>query len=474
MRRTVVGFVAVALVAAAGVLARSLSPPDPQLQAVADGCERNNTTLHTLQSPNWVRVNDKDFPASGGQPPLQSVSGVVQNAVGDVHVSGGDNPVSHAAYDLNFDTNVDPASTDLVAKTNTSGGIHIEREAQATPTFAWPEPGDRVTARGYWVWDCDHFTTGTEVTGEQTEIHPFTAMWIERATSPSSRTGESESDLFLTTDKTEAGKHSDCAHRSKHDQVAFKACVFAEPDYVDMSGTYAFVLPGTGAVRHVRVVDRGSVAASALKIAGRQVTFTIPNDGQRHVLAKQIFVTTKAAPTTHLLVSFDTVLIRRAMDPGCIPKAPPGCGTPETTRDDQVTSGPTGEWVFYSDVAGIWALWRKPLVWHVRDGQTIHPHTSFAVYAPNGRPLRVFVWPHECDWASLSRGGGGPLYPCPKQSEVGNGGGDDVPGAVFVRFRSPAAALGTHTVNSSNAGSTCPTSNVQGCYRVTFTVRRLR
>jgi hypothetical protein len=473
-RRTVVVFAAIALVAAAGVLARSLTPPDPLLQAQADGCERNDTTLHTLQSPNWVRVNDKDFPANGGQPPLQSASGVVENAVGDVHVSGGDNPVSHTGYDLNFDVSVPPESKDLVARTNTSGGIHIEREAQATPTFVWPEPGDRVTVRGYWVWDCDHFTTGTEVTGEETEIHPLTLLWVERVTSPSSRTGEKESDLFLTTDKTEAGKHSDCAHKTKHDQAAFKACVFAEPGSVAMNGTYTFILPGTGAVRHVRVVDKGSVGAPALKIVGRQVTFTIPTDGQRHVVAKQFFVTTKAAPTTHLRVSFDKILIRRAMDPGCIPKAPPGCGTPETTRDDQVTSGPTGEWVFYSDVAGVWSLWKKPLVWNVRDGQTIRPRTSFDVYAPNGRPWRVFVWPHECDWASLARGGGGPLYPCPKQSEVGNRSGDDVPGAVVVNFRSPAAALGTHTVDSSNAGSTCPASNTRGCYRVTFTVRRLR
>ena len=190
MRRTVVFFAAVALVAAAGVLARSLTPPDPLLQAVADGCERNDTTLHTLQSPNWVRVNDKDFPANGAQPPLQSVSGFVQKTVADVHVSGGDNPVSHAGYDLNFDVAVDPASTDLVAKTNTTGGIHIEREAQVTPTFVWPEPGDRVTARGYWVWDCDHFTTNGEETGEQTEIHPFTALWVERAKSPFSSKGE--------------------------------------------------------------------------------------------------------------------------------------------------------------------------------------------------------------------------------------------------------------------------------------------
>lgn len=482
MRLTLAVFAAIALVAAAGVLARSLTPPDPQLQAVADGCERNDTTLHTLSSPNWVRVNDKDFPASGGQPPLQYVGGFVQSTPGDVHVSGGDNPLSHAGYDLNFDVNVDPGSKDLVAKTNTSGGIHIEREAQTTPAFVWPEPGDRVTARGYWVWDCDHFTTGTEITGEQTEIHPFAALWVERATSASSRTGEKEGDLFLTTDKTEAGKHADCAHRTKHDQAAFKACVFAEPDYIDMSGAYKFPIslpPGTDSGKAtVRIVDAGSVNAPKISTArignGFGISFTIPSDGKRHIVAKKFFITTKPAPTTHLRVTFETILIRRSMDPGCIPKALPGCGTPETTRDDQVTRGPTGEWTFVSDVAGIWSQWKKPLVWNVRDGQTIRPRQAFDVYVPNGRRVRVFVWPHECDWASLSRGGGGPMYPCPRQSEVGNRGGDDVPGAAFVQFRSPAAALGTHAVNSSNAGSTCPTSNAHGCYRVTFTVRRMR
>jgi hypothetical protein len=174
-------------------------------------------------------------------------------------------------------------------------------------------------------------------------------------------------------------------------------------------------------------------------------------------------------------VAFDKILIRRSMDPGCIPTAPPGCGSVETTRDDQVTRGPVGEWNFYSDVGGVWSLWKKPLVWKVRDGQTIHPRVSFDVYAPRTRPFRVFVWPRECDWASLSRGGGGPMYPCPVQSEVGNRGGDDVPGAALAVFASPVAALGTHSVNSSNAGSTCPAkANPSGCYRVTFTVRRIR
>jgi hypothetical protein len=35
-------------------------------------------------------------------------------------------------------------------------------------------------------------------------------------------------------------------------------------------------------------------------------------------------------------------------------------------------------------------------------------------------------------------------------------------------------ALGRHVVNARVAGSTCPPSNVHGCYQLTYTVSRLR
>jgi hypothetical protein len=469
MRVAVVAAALLALAVATGVLARTHAPPDPLQQATLDGCERDDTTLHTLQSPNWVYVGDKDYPATGPPPPLRTVTGVVKRVADDVHTSGGDNPVSHAAYDLNFDVLVAAADADLVARTNTSGGLHVEREETSAPAFVWPEPGDRVTMRGYWVWDCDHYTTNGEVTGEETELHPWTELWVTRARSARSPTGEAEADLYLSTDKTEAGKSSDCAHRTKHDQAAFKACVFAEPGSVDMSGSYALALPARG---RVRIVDAGSVAAPPLKVQGGKLTFTIPKDGRRHVVAKEVFVSRKAPPPTHLRVTFDSVLVRRSMDPGCVPAAPPGCGTLETTRDDQVSHGPRGEWNFYSDVAGVWSAWR-PRVWSVRDGQTIRPGKSVDVWLPSGRPWRVLVWTRECDWGTLARAGSGALAPCPKQPEVGDRGGDDVPGAALATFRSPAAALGPHAVNSSLAGSTCPPANRLGCYRVTFTVRRV-
>lgn len=480
-----VATVLLALAVTAGVLARPDTPPDPLQQAVADGCDRDDATLHTLQSPNWVYVNDKDYPASGAPPALQTVSGVVQSDAGNVHTSGGDNPVSHAAYDLNFNIGVAAADADLVAKTNTSGGLHVEREEGSTPPFVWPEPGDRVTMRGYWVWDCDHFKTNGELTGEETELHAWTALWVERSQSARSRAGETEADLYLTTDKTEAGKSADCAHRAKHDQAVFKACVKTEPNHLDMSGTYKFVwkLPPSrrGGAKIVRIRDMGSVNKPRILVATRGgdpngvgIAFTIPKDGKRHVVALEAFAGWKyhKTKTEHVRVTFDKVLVRRAMDPACIPKAPPGCGTPETTRDDQATYGPTGEWNFYSDVAGEWSLW-KPQVWNARDGQVIRPGRHADVWLPRARPWRVFVWARECDWGSLALSGPGALFPCPSQPEVGNRGGDDVPGAALVRFRSVGGSLGTHSVNSSNNGSTCPAVNKTGCYRVTFTVRRL-
>jgi hypothetical protein len=459
----------IALAVTARVFAHVQAPPDPIQQATLDGCERNDTTLHTLHSPNWVFVDDKDFPAAGPPPPLRAVSGVVKRVADDVHTSGGDNPVSHASYDLNFDVLVDAADADLVAHTNTSGGLHSEREEASAPAFVWPEPGDRVSMRGYWVWDCDHFTTNGEVTGEETEMHPWTALWVERSLSARSPTGEAEADLYLSNDQTEAGKSAECAHRTKHDQNAFNACVRAEPNTVDLSGSYVFPLPARG---RVRIVDAGSVNAPPLRVQGTNVVFTLPADGKRHVVAKEIFVAGKPSPRAHVRVTFDRVLVRRAMDPGCVPEAPPGCGTPETTNDDQVSHGPTGEWNFYSDVAGVWGMW-KPKVWNVRDGQTIRPKTTVDVWLPPAAPWRVFVWTRECDWGTLARGGSTALSPCPTQPEVGNRSGDDVPGAAMVRFRSVAQALGTHVVDSSNAGSTCPAINAKGCYRLTFTVRRV-
>ena len=159
------------------------------------------------------------------------------------------------------------------------------------------------------------------------------------------------------------------------------------------------------------------------------------------------------------------------MDPGC-PHSEQGCGTPQTERDDQLTTAP-GELRVYTDVAGQWALWPKILP--ARDGKTFAVRQSTDLYVGARQPWRLFVFPHECDfgvasWTDPTK----PMAPCPRTKEFGNFSGDDVPGEIVVHYRG-ANAVGTHTVNGSLASpSTCPVSNKRGCWALTWTVTRVR
>jgi hypothetical protein len=486
----VVAAAAIALIAAAGVLARSLAGPDPQVRAIADGCERNDAAMLQGLAPNWVRVFDGNAAASAPPPPMQTLQGVV-NSNGkpwySPHVSGGDTPYSHAGYDLNMDVKLDPQYANLIGVGNDAtagtesgelGRLHTEREAETVPYFVWPEPGDRVWIEGFWIWDCDHY----QPTGERTEIHPIQALWVQRTWSPNSATGEAEADLYLTTDKTDAGKQADCAHKTKHDQTAFKACLRTEPNYVDMSGTYklGITLPPSrrGGKKVVRVVDMGSVNKPRILVGTKGgpadqagIAFRVPADGKRHVVALRVFAgwANDRKRPRRFRVDVTKVLIRRAMDPACLPQKAPPCGTPETTHEDQVSRGPDGEWNFYWDVGGKWSLW-KPTVFKVRDGQTIRPRVSTEVWVPRGRLFRVFVWTRECDWGTLALGGSGALTPCPKQPEVGVRAGDDVPGGALATFTGP----GTKTLVPQWGIGSCPrAANPRGCYAVTVRVRRV-
>ena len=153
------------------------------------------------------------------------------------------------------------------------------------------------------------------------------------------------------------------------------------------------------------------------------------------------------------------------MDPSCPLQAPTCPNAAESTNLGQISAGP-GEWNVYSDVAGIWSLWRPATLLVRRDGQSFRLAHSFDVYLPRGRPWRVLVWTRECDYGSF--GGEGttqPLAPCPRTGEFGVRAGDDVPGLALI---------GTHTLNSQLAGSTCPKQNRRGCFQVSFSVQRVR
>lgn len=448
--------------------------PNPNDQARADGCQRNTTEIYTGLAPNWVYVNDKDFPASGPPPAPRWADGIVyskdQPALA-TRVSSRDDPITHRAYDGNIDLKVTAADDFLTGTsrddTSAAGTIHMERELGATfPWWAWPAPGDYVKALGSWVWDCDHY----QGRGEETEFHPFRAIWSDRGISPHSPRGENEGDLYVSTDSTPAGVQAECAHSTKGGPD-FKQCTHTRPEWLSVNGDYAFTLCAHGPRRGKlawRVVDRGSVSAPAVNVAPGtagcvNVSFTVaaPVD-QRVIVAKQVFVGwTKAKPLVHLRLRFDSVLIRRAMDPS----------TPvESTLPGQESASP-GEWQISWSVDGIWGAWPGTLF--AKDGSTFAGKQHVDVYVPAGAPWTLVAEARECDFGAIPNfdGPGHVLQPCPKTNEVGNAFGDDYGGSLVARFASPQRSLGTHATNAQLAGSTCPPSNRHGCYQLRYTVK---
>jgi hypothetical protein len=491
IRRRIVVLVALCLagVAAAGVAGRgsgsqatvAAGGPDSRTQPVLDGCSRNRGGIFTHDAPNWVYV--------GGTLDAQNrvLTGVVDSQYQPERAAeptGTDDPFTHTSYDFIFNVKPDPQYENLLGTGNFEGQseetnrLHVERESMTFPMWAWPDRGDRVTLVGSWVWDCDHTTAA----GEHTEIHPFRVLWVERngaGASPKSPTGDTEADLFVTDEATPADTQAVCAHETKGDANAFKQCVAQLPlPIVPFDAPLSFTLKAPKKPsRKARLVYHVLNGLPSNKMTVKKGTDGITVTVAPTLSAEASFFVgwrpVKKWPI-HLRVHFDSLLVRRAMDPGCPPYDPNCPARNESTLLGQVTTSP-GEWNVYMDVAGIWEQW-LPEVLHPQDGQTTKGKQSVDVYVARRKPWRLFVQTRECDFGSLGNAYSiaGTVAPCPRLLEVGNTSSDDQPGILAVHFRSPAASVGTHRVNSSLEGSTCPASNVHGCYRLTFTVSRVR
>jgi len=203
------------------------------------------------------------------------------------------------------------------------------------------------------------------------------------------------------------------------------------------------------------------------------VTFAIAAaQGKRVIVARRLTATCANAPALdHLRLHFDKLLVRRAMDPSCAPDKPDCPAANESTLLGQIATGP-GEWQLEWSVDGIWGRWPGTLA--AKDGSTFRGTQSVDFYVQRGKPWTLVTLARECDFGALPGwdGPGKPTLPCPASSEVGNSAGDDYPGAITVTNK--GLALGTHVANASTAGSTCPPSNVKGCYQLTYTVSRVR
>jgi hypothetical protein len=224
------------------------------------------------------------------------------------------------------------------------------------------------------------------------------------------------------------------------------------------------------------VLDAGSSGPAARVTVDARgiVTAAVPAGTAPLLVAKRIVAGWTRAPTPeHLRVRFTRLLVRRAMDPGC-PNAQTTCGSKQTTHGEQLSS-PPGEWNVYVDAAGVWRMWGSGLL-RVRDGQVVRHGPTLDLYLPRGRPWRLFVFTRECDWGSLGNADGAAhaMTPCPRSGEVGTFDGDDRPGYIVKRFRSPEASLGFHRSRPSRrAITTCPPVNKLGCYELDYKVTRV-
>jgi hypothetical protein len=79
VNRALTVLVLLALVAGATAWRLADVKPDPNTQAIADGCQRDTTKIYTGLAPNWAYVNDRDFPASGPPPAARWATGVVSS-----------------------------------------------------------------------------------------------------------------------------------------------------------------------------------------------------------------------------------------------------------------------------------------------------------------------------------------------------------------------------------------------------------
>ena len=148
-----------------------------------------------------------------------------------------------------------------------TGGTDAEIPAPGAD-YLTPNAGQRCLAPAVDPKQC-----GANLSGENTEFHSYRALWLARQQSAASPYAEKQAELFVSTDKTAAGKEADCAHRNRPANFSlpqagtdaptfstyyltyppgYQQCLMVEPNWQDVSGHYSFLLaapPGHRAPR---------------------------------------------------------------------------------------------------------------------------------------------------------------------------------------------------------------------------------
>lgn len=485
------------LFAAAPGLAENPPAPDSTIQPLKDGCQRNPGPLLVFAAgqalggafpsltPEWAYVYRDATPR------------VVEGIAHSSSPAGGDLPAGHSWYDMNSNVKVDPGYEYLLGgearrKTGNyagdgedTGKLHVEWETGTpsgegtVPPFVWATEGDRVKLWGSWVWDCghwgqnfedpDYFLPGTgetafstDVPGEGTEFHPMRAEVVTRARPYLPRLRENETDVFISTDGTNARAEEECA-RLYPSSGAFSygsdytAC-FDDPNRRRQpvnDRDYSFFVPAPprpsrrSRLRY-RVVEavRSNGPRERVKVLRNGLAVTVPFKGfggntEKLVYGKSFFVGWRGPSgrrPAHVQVRFKRLTVVDSLDgPGDVPSS----------------AIPPGEWGMYVDVNGYWKYLNDwaPGLDGVNDGQSFDFDRTVDLYVPRGRGLRVFVHGRECDLPQI--------HPCP---DILEGADDnDSPGDATESFFPLGEAFGDQTLRPKS-----------GNWQLTYSVRPVR
>ena len=503
MRRLLVIVTAGVIVGLCAASAPAANPPAPtsDTQPSRDGCQRSDFGIGFDTSPEWVYVYR---------------SAAIRMAQGTVRVTHGslqESILEHRSFDFNGNLVPDAPFRYLIAGSRSRhtnnfapgggeehGRLHFEWESATMPMFVWPTDGDRATLWGSWIWDCGHWQSGENnttgvTTGEHSELHPLSAIAVNRRAPYLSARGETETDVFVSNEGDAAHAIEQCALKH-HPQPAavypqydagFKPCATAPANRLQpLAKTYTFFVPapprpGPAARLRYRVVNRitGGSGTERVRLAanGLQVTVTLHRSSREVRYGKSFFVTWTGGvrhPPDALAVTLKSILIRHS-DPNPAVADPSGA-----------------HWVLYLDVNGYWQLlntWAPRLTTHVTDGERIALNRTVRIYVPHGSGVWLQVAGRECDEPAGKTVLGiftNLLYPCPANTDEQNPNlldvfNNDDTGTILDTYRSAAAAIGSHVSTSVATTNRFPDSGPitfgdgkqgQGDYRLVYTVHR--
>lgn len=498
--------VAVTLVLIVGVCAPpafATHPPTPtsDTQPLNDGCQRSDFGVGFDTSPEWVYVYRRSA--------IRRAQGIVRVA----HPSLQDSILEHRSFDFNANLVPDPPYRYLIAGSRSrhtsnyapGGGeeharLHFEWESATMPLFVWPTDGDRATIWGSWIWDCGHWQSGENnttgvITGEHSELHPLSAIAVNRHAPYLSARVQSETDVFVSNqgDASHAVEQCTLSHhpltQAAYPQydAGFKPCAIAPAHRLQpLARSYRFFVPApprpaAGARLRYRIVNRIAGGSGSQRVRaerdGLLVTVTLHGASHEVSYGKSFFVSwtgrLRHRPTA-LEVTLRSILIRQS-DP------------------NRAVADPSGaHWALYLDLNGFWQLlnqWAPRLTTHVTDGERIAINRRVKIYVPHGAGVWLQLVGRECDEPAGSTVLGifaNLLYPCPANTDEQNPNildifQNDDTGTILDTYGSAQAATGnqvstsvatTHRFPGSGAISFGDGKQGQGGYQLTYSIHR--